>query len=579
MLEDRLRNIVGQFRQKLSDGSLRLTGCAIPLSALRYEKDTDLGGDQGIGDFGAIRHIIPWMSARKLKILQLLPINDTTLYRDERDAYPYSAISAFALNPIYADLNQLPLQNDTDLCRKARRLHQTKELHYAEVLRLKEQWLTTYFRENREQIEANSLIDDYIDRESDWLKPYALFCFKRDSEQNITFISDQKAFSSTDSALRYYYWLQWMLEKQLTVAVSEALDAGIVLKGDLPIGVSPNGVDVLCHPELFYCGMQAGAPPDYFSQEGQNWGFPTYNWQAMEREHYTWWHRRISRLSRFFAFLRIDHVLGFFRIWSIPRDGRRGSAGFFVPLVPLTESDLSAEGIPLSLVATSVPPEENALILPYPTKEKRTFTPRFNLTATDAFSKLDSNLQKRLAALASNFFTDRQEALWEAEGTKRLSAVAQGAPLILCAEDLGLTPPCVYRVLNHLGIMTLELERFAKRSGEEFSNASLFPYLSVATTATHDMPPLRMWWHQDPARAERFKQALSLELPIDVPDETVADLLIQRLLQSPSALVILPIQDWLSLETRYNELPWANEQINYPEDPARSWRYRLPFVL
>lgn len=274
MLEDRLRNIVGQFRQKLSDGSLRLTGCAIPLSALRYEKDTDLGGDQGIGDFGAIRHIIPWMSARKLKILQLLPINDTTLYRDERDAYPYSAISAFALNPIYADLNQLPLQNDTDLCRKARRLHQTKELHYAEVLRLKEQWLTTYFRENREQIEANSLIDDYIDRESDWLKPYALFCFNRDSEQNITFISEQKAFSPTDSALRYYYWLQWMLEKQLTVAVSEALDAGIVLKGDLPIGVSPNGVDVLAIRSFSIVACRQVRHPTIFPKKGRTGAFP-----------------------------------------------------------------------------------------------------------------------------------------------------------------------------------------------------------------------------------------------------------------------------------------------------------------
>ena len=575
-----LQDTIVCLRKQLDEKSLHITGCAVPLSALRYEEDSPLGGDQGIGDFGAITHLIPWMVNHGQRVLQLLPVNDTTLYRNQKDAYPYSAISAFALNPIYADLNQLPLNDAIDLQKEANRLHHTKELHYGEVLRLKEDWLHKYYVAHEKEISGDSRIDTYIRAEAYWLRDYATFCYFRDTETSLYFHNWRSKAVPSEESLRYYYWVQWLLEDQLTEAVTEALSKGIVLKGDLPIGVSPYGADVRQHPELFYQGMQAGAPPDYFSQEGQNWGFPTYNWQAMEDEGYIWWKQRIKRLARFFAFLRIDHILGFFRIWSIPRDGRKGSMGYFVPLIPLSKKDLYAEGIPISLIDHSIPPCEDALILPYPNATGNGYTLRYNLSSTRSFQQLDGELQKRLTTLEKDFFYHRQEALWKENGTKHLQAIAQDAPLILCAEDLGLTPQCVYEVLADLGIMTLELERFSKKFGKEFSDATLFPYLSVATTGTHDMPPLRKWWHEDPQRAERFKETYSLPLQPDTPETTIFQTLINRTLDSPAALTILPLQDWLSVDPHYLEVTdYRQEQINYPEDQEHSWLYRLLFAL
>ncbi|MGX5817304.1 4-alpha-glucanotransferase [Chitinophaga lutea] len=576
-------------------------GVSVPVFSLRSEKSG------GIGEFADIALLADWAQEAGLRMIQLLPVNDTTLHKDWTDSYPYAAISAFALHPVYM---RLPVTCDLPGYEKrVAELNAAPLLDYEAVYACKSDALKTSY----ESFTPDDPFHIWTAANADWLEPYAAFCGRRDGDNDPGF----------------YYFVQYFLHLQLSEAVAYAAAKGIAVKGDLPIGVSAVSADVLAAPGLFHTGMQAGAPPDEFSEQGQNWGFPTYNWPAMEAEGYAWWKRRLQHMAQYFAAFRIDHVLGFFRIWQIPRHARDGILGFFEPAIPFTEETLREKGIPyersrycepyitdtlleklcgsndmtkyLELVEQGRHPlhegqgaeAKNAAAAPGRTAERRytlregwrtqaeivaagldpvteaclmrlttevlflepapgVLHPRFNLHRTASFAALPEAIQQALKALSDHYFYERHDALWENEAMRKLPVLLQATDMLVCGEDLGMVPHCVPGVLERLGLLSLEVQRMPRIPSRRPGHA---PYLSVVTPGTHDMTTLRE--HQPGRYRETAEEHLA----------------------SPAMWCILQLQDWLAPFSSLPRLRPEEERINNPSVMPWYWRYRMPLTL
>ena len=252
-----------------------MKGVAVPLFSLRTENDF------GIGEFADLPKLGDWCVANGMNIIQILPINDTTAHYDWRDSYPYNAISAFALNPIFLNLNTLGIKEDAAFKRARTLLNKTNFVDYPKVLKAKWKYFQIAFEQQWDTLKEAADFQQFFKENEDWLPDYAQYCAQREGY-------------GTESHL----FLQYHCDKQLREAVKALHDKGLLLKGDIPIGVNPSGVDVKSHPELFNLDVQVGAPPDDFSAEGQNWGFPSYNWEAMANDYYAWWQRRVQVMAR-----------------------------------------------------------------------------------------------------------------------------------------------------------------------------------------------------------------------------------------------------------------------------------------
>lgn len=574
-------------------------GVAFPLFALRGTTDW------GIGDFGTLlREMIPFAQKLQLQALQLLPINDTTFTRGFKDSYPYNAISVDALHPIYIDIDQLPRLQDTECEIKMRRsaelLSLRPRVEYSEVLALKEAYLQRLFLEQREALTGSEDYATFVREEASWLVPYACYSLLRDrhpglppnawpAEERWTELLPQQLLQDEQDALRYHYyiWVQYELDRQLRRVNEACRERGLFLKGDLPIGVAPHGVEVWTQPYLFHTDQSAGAPPDAFASDGQNWGFPTYDWERMATDGYAWWRARLSHQARYFSALRIDHVLGFFRIWEIPRGKRSGLAGHFHPALPYgLEQWQALLGDSIDVHTLVAPPdpslpeeeEERYPLLPDPYSEG--YHPRIAFEKTSTFQSWSADLRARWRAASEDYFYVRHNALYRETGLERLGALTASTRLLLCAEDLGMIPASVPEVLDELQILSLELERMPKGfTPTGWADPLHFPSRCVATTSTHDMPSLRGWWHSlSPEEQERYqRQELGLETPVS--EVEVYRLILRRHLESPALLTILPLADWMSA----SKILWltrpSSEQINHPEDPDQYWCFRFPCPL
>ena len=637
---------------------LRLSGCVVPLFALRGEQDF------GIGDFGTLRGMIDLVSEAGMNALQLLPINDTTFTRGERDSYPYNAISVDALHPIYINLAQLPPLHDVELRARLEgagaELRGKDTIDYPQVIHLKEEYLRALFdQEMRGQL-PNEAFATFLREEERWLEPYAYYCLIRDKREGLppTAWGDDRHYDlrrlrttyssvADTKTLLYHKWVQYLLNTQLTEVRDYARSRGIFLKGDLPIGVAPHGVEVWIAPELFHLEQSAGAPPDDFAVDGQNWGFPTYNWEAMAGDRFLWWRRRLERLSHYFDALRIDHVLGFFRIWEEPRSEVSGLLGHFhpalpytleqwqdflgeTPLIPLLTHPLIHQEDLQSLLGKEALDDLISRGLVCPTAEDKLYTlrhtsqqayedktiieavggvatarllsqlctetalirdpyseryhPRIAWERSLLFQHWEPSLQEAWFKVSHNFYYIRHNALFRDTGYSRLSALVEQTGMLLCAEDLGMIPSTVPEVLHQLQILTLELERMPKDfTPHGWASPQLFPYHSIATTSTHDMPSLRGWWHSLP---EDKRQAYLIEelgrsreeVPALLTQETlVYRLILQHYLTSPALGVLLPLSDWMSIEGDLAKQRPEEEQINHPEQADHYWAYRFPF--
>ncbi|MBP6828091.1 MAG: 4-alpha-glucanotransferase, partial [Saprospiraceae bacterium] len=335
----------------------RGAGVAIPVFSLRSKKSW------GIGEFTDLPLLVDWAKTTGLKLIQLLPINDTTATHTWVDSYPYSAISAFALHPVFLNVEQLAGKKHAAVLKpyvkKQKELNGLETVDYEAVVQLK--W--EIIRQLYELQKAGWLKDEayhaYYESNKHWLEPYAAFCRLRDANGTADFsqwpshgtykpaevekLISPKSKTFDETAIHLF--VQWHLHLQLKAATDYAHANGVAVKGDIPIGIYRNSCDAWVAPGLYNMDMQAGAPPDDFAVNGQNWGFPTYNWERMKADGFAWWRQRFHQMSLYFDAFRIDHILGFFRIWSIPMDAVEGILGHFVPAIPVTEQELREAGV------------------------------------------------------------------------------------------------------------------------------------------------------------------------------------------------------------------------------------------
>ncbi len=327
----------------------RGAGTAIPVFALRSDEDF------GVGDFYDLKKMIDWCKSTGQTFLQILPINDTTMSHTWVDSYPYNANSCFALHPMYLRLEALGTLADKgrrEYYENLRgRLNALEQIDYEAVNKAKIEYFNEIFDQEGKRVVESADFKKFVEDNASWLVPYAAFCVLRDLNGTPVFsrwgeyaVYDEKKVKAFVKKHRrdtdYVMYLQYNLALQLDHVHKYAQAAGVAIKGDIPIGISRDSVDAWTYPALFNMNSQAGAPPDDFSVLGQNWGFPTYNWEEMARDGFRWWKDRFRNMSKYFDAYRIDHVLGFFRIWQIPLDALHGLLGTFNPALPFTVDEL-----------------------------------------------------------------------------------------------------------------------------------------------------------------------------------------------------------------------------------------------
>jgi 4-alpha-glucanotransferase len=377
--------------------------------------------------------------------------------------------------------------------------------------------------------------------------------------------------------MHYVCYVQFLLHTQLKAAADYARSKGVVLKGDLPIGVNRDSVETQQHPELFHLDSQTGAPPDASSHQGQNWGFPTYNWFPSDQKPTAhrqkpmtitdWFRLRLKHTEQYFDALRIDHVLGFFRIWEIPVDAVYGVLGHFSPALPLTVSEIEYFGLPFRKKLFTKPFINDRIIdrlfgihaqyvrdtflvrkayglydlqADYDTQRKvaaqfaerrdesslwirdglmlllanvlfvedprqqEMYHPRIGVLTEPIYEALSAEEKDAFLRLYNNYFYQRHSFFWGQTAMRRLPAVLKDCRMLICAEDLGMLPDCVEHVLDELRILTLEIQQMPKQQGFEFAHLEANPIRSVCTISTHDMAPLRLWWQEQPERRQRY---------------------------------------------------------------------------
>ncbi|MFM2146629.1 MAG: hypothetical protein RL732_1465, partial [Bacteroidota bacterium] len=341
----------------LPNSTWKGAGVSIPVFSLKSKNSF------GIGEFTDLQLLVDWALKTELKLIQILPVNDTTATHTRQDSYPYAAISAFALHPIYINLEEVAGKKYEELLKplrkKQKELNALPEVDYEEVLKYKLAALKELFQLRKEQFRDDEAYTEFFDKNKYWLIPYAAFCHLRDKNGTSDFsqwkthgvfnrLSVDRYVSSTakhHEEILFIYFIQYHLHLQLKAAADYAHRNGVILKGDIAIGVYRYGCDAWMEPDLFHMDMQAGAPPDDFAPLGQNWGFPTYNWEQMSKDGFQWWHKRFRQMSAYFDAFRIDHILGFFRIWSIPVHCTQGIMGRFVPAAPVHINEFGQRGL------------------------------------------------------------------------------------------------------------------------------------------------------------------------------------------------------------------------------------------
>lgn len=622
----------GQVYQ-INDRSFRRTqprfkgaGVAVPVFSLRTEDGF------GIGEFQDLKKLADWAALTGQKMIQTLPINDTTLTHTNLDSYPYNAVSVFALHPIYINVEKMGRLTPA----KKKAYDKTKAefnaktiADYQCVYDEKTKYFKLLFKAEKEAVFSSEEYKVFFAKNEEWLRPYAAFLSRRDKQPE-----------------EYYYYLQFHADKQLSDAVAYAHSIGVAMKGDIPIGISPASVDAYEQPELFNLDASAGAPPDDFSISGQNWGFPTYNWDKMAEDNFLWWRRRFTKMQDYFDAYRIDHILGFFRIWQMRKSDVWGLCGHFSPAMPYSLQDLWNMGVQLDedrmtkpylrsnflgevfgadteqvksqflntndgyiywfkeefdtqkkvedyFLGNNLTDDRNKAIMDglirmhcevlfvRDQKNDHLLHPRISIYQSYSFAELYDDQKQVLMSIYNDYFFRRHTSFWYDSAMRKLPTLINSTRMLVCGEDLGMVPDCVPQVMDGLKILSLEIQRMPKDPNVAFAHPANAPYLSVCTTGTHDTNPLRAWWEEDREVTQRFyneQMGWWGEAPKEMTPE-IAEFIVNQHMYSPAMWVILPLQDWLAIDGEVR-LPDAHaDRINLPSNPRHFWNYRMHLSL
>ena len=564
---------------RFTSSARKVAGTAIPVFSLRSE------GSFGVGDFGDLKKLIDWAVSTHQQAIQILPINDTTITNTWMDSYPYNSISIYAFHPMYIDLRQLGKLKDKEALafyeEKRKELNALPQIDYEAVNNTKRAYLKSMYQQTGKKVLASAEFKKFFKENEHWLLPYAAFSYLRDQygtpnfsqwpEHNEYHADEIAAMCIPESdcyeEIAFYYYIQYNLHIQLLDAGNYAREKGIIFKGDIPIGISRNSVEAWIEPYYFNMNGQAGAAPDAFSTNGQNWGFPTYNWDVMEKDDYQWWQKRFRKMAEYFTAYRIDHILGFFRIWEIPSHSVHGLLGQFVPALPMSVDEIQSYGLTFQKDFMTKPfinenilnrifgekadrvketfvqhchddiyemrsefdtqrkveayfaerkDEEsrniceglytlisNVLFVP-DRKHPSMYHPRIAVQNDFIFEVLSPEEKEVFNRLYNHYYYQRHNQFWYQEAMKKLPILTQSTSMLVCSEDLGMVPDCVPWVMEQLQILSLEIQRMPKNPQHEFGHVWEYPYRSVCTISTHDMATLRGWWEEDYEQTCRY---------------------------------------------------------------------------
>lgn len=605
------------------------TGVSVPVAALRTEENC------GVGEFADLATLGDWCAPTGLEIIQILPVNDTGA-----NSSPYSALSAFALHPLYLRLQELPgaerYANEIHAFRAS--VRSAPRYDHRKVLSFKRAIAERVFADDAASLRSDAQFAAWRASNS-WVFAYAAFIALKDETRGAAWASWGEMAGPTEKDIRRYWndhehaclraaWIQYQLDRQLAAASHALQKKGVFLKGDVPILMSRESADVWAERRYFDLTAKAGAPPDMFSPSGQNWGFPLYDWSGLASDGYRWWMDRLARAAKFFHALRIDHVLGFFRIWRIPGDEISGLLGRFSPAAGISSDDLHGSGFEdgrirwltlphisgqelrdavggdadrvarlylsrigsqdLYNIAGKVDSESALQALPEPASVKefllsrhgdRTFLedgnglrfPSWYFSRTKGFRSLSEKEKSLLREVISRRRRESEE-IWEHRGRELLAMVRAATDMLVCAEDLGDVPDSVPRVLADLGILGLRILRWTReyKSAQPGRPAAFiplvrYPRLTVCTPSVHDTSTLRGWWEEDAAERETFHRFLGAAGRCP-PRMTrdLVELVISRCLETGSLLCMFQLQDFLDLDQELWSADPRTDRINVP---------------
>lgn len=564
--------LINHFKLNIQAGKPRFAGTAIPVFSLRSKAGC------GIGDFSDLKIMVDFLQKTGQKVLQILPVNDTTMTHTSADSYPYGAISVYAIHPIY--LNPFLLGSISDekfnieFKAKIKELNSLPEIDYDKVLKIKWQYFKKYFEQSGNLTLDSEEYKLFFEKNKSWLKNYAAFCYLRDEFGTADFKKWQQysiyknsdieeltiETSKTYNTISLHYFIQFQLHKQLSEVHEYANKNGVIFKGDIPIGINKHSVEAWTEPHLFNFHGQAGAPPDDFSVRGQNWGFPTYNWELMEKDGFLWWKKRFAKMAEYFDAYRIDHILGFFRIWEIPQKYIEGIMGHFNPALPMSSSEILNFGYNFDYDCDCTPYIKDYMLNEYFGNDKSVvseiflnmlpnndykfkdefdsqvkiesyfesnvdssllkyknalyslqtevlfiqdpidpnkYHPRISAQFTKSYNDLKQHQKETFNNIYNHFYYNRNTHFWYHNAQKKLPSIISSTGMLVCGEDLGMIPDCVPGLMKDLRILSLEIQRMPKDPNVGFGKTEYYPYLSVCTTGTHDTSTLREWWEEN----------------------------------------------------------------------------------
>ncbi len=623
-------------------------GVAVPVFSLRSEESF------GVGEFSDLKKLADWANKTSLGIIQILPINDTTANYSWTDSYPYAAVSVYALHPQYISIKNLDFKLPKDLVEEYQsaksELNSLDLIDYEKMISSKWKYLKAIFNSERENIYKDKIFKKFIKENEKWLLPYSAFCVLRDKYKTPDFNSwkthkkyiagkiapffSSKSKDYDNSML--HAWVQFQLHKQLKDAVDYLHHTSVSLKGDLPIGIYRYSVEAWTEPELFGMDFQAGAPPDQFTEIGQNWEFPTYDWEAMKADGYQWWKNRFKALEQYFDAMRIDHILGFFRIWRMPVSAVQGILGYFYPAVPIVYEEFKARHIPFHFDRYCKPyindlilwnyfgeqssqaldflnnnqdgtysfKEEfdtqrkisdyfkkkpggiieeqlialcaNVLFLTEERDGETVYHPRFDAFKTASYQYLSDWEKKAIYELYQDYFFKRQDYLWKEKAMEKLPVILNATKMLICGEDLGMVPDCVPDVMDELAIVALKVQRMPSEQ-IPFYNPKNVNYMNVVTASSHDSSTLRQWWKENHHLTQQYynQQLVQYGKAPENLEPHLAEIIIKQHLYNDAMLAIFPLQEFLATEEQLTNPNMDNERINNPAVFPHYWRYRM----